>query len=102
MTWKFHVLAITQQRLLSRILQVLESQMVDIHSFNGEASNKSVRVEFTFSSDHDKAYRIQALLYRLEGICNASESAVELKSQTSAPHRPGRDFDLPFHSEKRD
>jgi hypothetical protein len=96
MTWKFHILAITQQRLLSRILQILESQMVDIHSFSGETTNKDVRIEFVFSSEHDKAYRIQALLYRLEGIRNVSESVVELKGRTPTPHPPEKDFDLPF------
>lgn len=68
MTWTFHVLATTQQRLFSRILQILESQRVTIHSFGGEATATGTRVTFVISSDQDKAYRIEALLHRMEGI----------------------------------
>jgi len=77
MTWKFHVRATVQQRLFSRILQILESQMVVIHSFNGENSDEEIFVTFHFSSEQDKAYRIEALLYRLEGVRDVSQSVVE-------------------------
>lgn len=51
MTWKFRILAIEQRRTFSRILQILESQIVDIHSFAGEATEAGVSVTFVFSSE---------------------------------------------------
>jgi acetolactate synthase regulatory subunit len=68
MTWRFDVVATAQERLLSRILQVLEVQRVSIHSFAGHMNEARARVTFVISSQEDKAYRIEALLYRLEGI----------------------------------
>jgi hypothetical protein len=72
MTWRFDVVAIAQRRLLSRILQVLDTQMVDIHSFTGEITEESVSIRFSVSSEQDKAHRIEALLYRLEGVRSVS------------------------------
>ena len=72
MTWKFHVHAIEQRRLFSRILQILESQMVSIRSFAGEANSKGTWVIFVVSSEQDKAYRIEALLHRLEDVRSVS------------------------------
>ena len=74
MTWKFHVLASAERRLFSRILQVLESQLVAIHSFAGDEDGTVIRVTTVFSSEQDKAYRIEALLYRLQGIQHISVS----------------------------
>ena len=68
MTWKFHVHATEQRRLFSRILEILESQMVSIRSFAGEANDAEVCVTFVVSSEQDKAYRIEALLHRLEDV----------------------------------
>lgn len=68
MTWKFHVCATTQRRMFSRILQVLESQMVEVESLAGEIGGEETRVRFLFSSTQERAQRIKALLYRLEGI----------------------------------
>jgi hypothetical protein len=68
MTWKFHLHATEQRRLFSRILQVLDSQRVSVHSFAGEANSAGVHVVFVFSSEQDKAYRIQALLCRLQDV----------------------------------
>jgi hypothetical protein len=68
MTWKFHVHATAERRLFSRILQVLESQMVMIHSFVGDVDHDDVRVRFVLSSEQDRVYRIEALLYRLESV----------------------------------
>jgi hypothetical protein len=74
MTWTFHVLATEQRRLLSRILQVLDVHMVRIHFFSGEADQDGLCVTLVFSSEQDKAYRIKALLYRLEGVlCVATD-----------------------------
>lgn len=72
MTWKVHVLAIEQRRLFSRILQILESQMVSIDSFAGEANESGVCVIVVFSSDQDKAFRIETLLHRLEDVRSVS------------------------------
>ena len=57
-----------QRRLFSRILQILESQMVSIRSFAGEANDAEVCVTFVVSSEQDKAYRIEALLHRSEDV----------------------------------
>ena len=72
MTWKFHVHATEQRRLFSRILQILESQMVSICSFAGEANSKGICVVFVVSSEQDKAYRIEALLHKLEDVRSVS------------------------------
>lgn len=72
MTWKFHVHATEQRRLFSRILQILESQMVSIRSFAGEANDAGVCVTFVVASEQDKAYRIEALLHRLEDVRSVS------------------------------
>ena len=68
MTWKFHVHAIEQRRLFSRILQILESQMVSIRSFSGEAKDGGVRVSFVVMTEQQKAFRIQGLLQRLQDV----------------------------------
>jgi (p)ppGpp synthase/HD superfamily hydrolase len=73
MTWKFHVHASEQRRLFSRILQILESQRVIIHSFSGEMDDHGVCLtSFVVSSEDDKAYRIEALLHRLEDVHSVS------------------------------
>ncbi|HEX4019756.1 MAG TPA: hypothetical protein VHX63_01300 [Acidobacteriaceae bacterium] len=72
MTWKFHVHATEQRRLFSRILQILESQLVSIRSFAGEANNGGVHITFVVSSEEDRSYRIEALLYRLEDVRSVS------------------------------
>ena len=73
MTWDFHVLAITQRRLFSHILQVLESQMVRIPSFSGETNDIETCITIIVSFEQDKAYRIEALLHRLEGVRSVSQ-----------------------------
>jgi len=72
MTWKFHVHASKQRRLFSRILQILESQMVSIRSFAAEATSAGTYVIFVVSSEEDKAYRLEALLHRLEDVRSVS------------------------------
>ena len=86
MTWKFHVLAITQQRFFSRILQVLESQMVRIHSFSGDTNDIENCITVVFSSEQDKAYRIEALLYRLEGVRSVSQLPAEPAGEQPKRH----------------
>lgn len=68
MTWEFHVDASAEQRLFSRILQTLESQMLTIHMFHAETDGAGITVIFQVSSEEDKAYRIEALLYRMHGV----------------------------------
>ena len=72
MTWKFQISATENQRLFSRILQILDGQMVCIHSFTGQAREDGVCVHFVVSSEVDKAYRIEALLHRLKDIRSVS------------------------------
>ena len=72
MTWKFQVSATENQRLFSRILQVLDAQMVSIHSFIGQAREDGVSVHFVVSSEVDKAYRIEALLHHLKDVLSVS------------------------------
>jgi hypothetical protein len=79
MTWKVHIFAIEQRRVFSRILQILESQMVSIHSLTGTIGSEEVCVTFLFSCEQEKAYRIEALLHRLEGI---REISILLQSAT--------------------
>jgi hypothetical protein len=76
MTWRFEVVATAHGRLLSRILQVLEVQRVSIHAFAAEMDGVGAKVTFSVSSEEDKAYRIEALLFRLEGIDQVSVSKV--------------------------
>jgi (p)ppGpp synthase/HD superfamily hydrolase len=74
MTWRFNVVASVQERLLSRILQVLEVQRVNIQYFTGEMDGTGAKVTFAVSSEEEKAHRIAALLYCLEGIDQVSVS----------------------------
>ena len=68
MTWKFDLHASEERRLFSRILQILESQMVSIRSFAGETHGGGVRITFVVSSEQAKVYRIEALPYRLQDV----------------------------------
>ncbi|MEI9978230.1 MAG: hypothetical protein WDN23_04395 [Edaphobacter sp.] len=68
MTWRFHIDAIAQRRVFSRILQVLENQSVSIHYFKGDVAEGMAHVAVVCSSEQDKAIRIQALLYHLQGV----------------------------------
>jgi acetolactate synthase regulatory subunit len=68
MTWKFQVYATEERRLFSRILQILESQMVSIRSFAGEASQGDVCLSFVVMTERQKALRIQSLLQRLQDV----------------------------------
>jgi hypothetical protein len=82
MTWNFDICATQQRRLFSRILQILEGQMVGIPLFTGEAGSSSeTRVHFVVESEADRAHRIEALLYRLEGV--RSVSVVQLLNDGS-------------------
>jgi hypothetical protein len=77
MIWEINTLAAEQRRVFSRILQILESQMVRVHSFHGNAHDGSIRVTVTFSCEEDKGSRIEALIYRLEGVSAVSVRSVQ-------------------------
>ena len=77
MRWRFEVFATRQDRLLSRILQVLEVQRVSIHSFDADLNEAEARMTFLVSSHQDKAYRIRSLLYRVEGVDQVSVSSAD-------------------------
>jgi acetolactate synthase regulatory subunit len=84
MTWKFHIQANDQRRLLSRILQILDTQGVSIPSFSAETKESQMHIRFVVSSEEDKAYRIEALLYRLHEVYAVSK--LEWPPTTKAPH----------------
>lgn len=68
MTWTFHIDAAGTRRVLSRVLQVLDSQMVQMREFAAEFKEDRVLIKATVSSQHDSGYRIEALLHRLEDV----------------------------------
>lgn len=68
MTCTIRIRAVEGHRLLSRVLQVLEGQKVRIIAFSAELTDNGVGIFGTFTSDEDKAYRIEALLHRLEDV----------------------------------
>jgi acetolactate synthase regulatory subunit len=68
MTWHFELRAAHQSRMLSRVLQILESQMVSIHSVVLLQDGPDADVAFTISSQDKNPDRIQALLYRLQDV----------------------------------
>lgn len=74
MQWEFKIIASKDRRLLSRIFQTLENQMMIIHSFRGEADEEEdlVFITFVISSPGDKAYRIEAMLHRLENVLSVA------------------------------
>lgn len=96
MTWTFHIAAAKGQRLLSRILQVLETQRVNIRAFYGEINNDEVRVTIIASSEEDRAYRIEALLYCLKDVRSIS---VVTAVEATKPDCPGAFATIPKISE---
>jgi acetolactate synthase regulatory subunit len=68
MSWRFQIEAVEERRILSRILHVLETQLVSITSFSGEANETRVSITCVISCDRVKAYRVEALLYNLNDV----------------------------------
>lgn len=62
------ITATNEYRLLSRILQMLESQRISVQAFSGTVLEGVVQVTATLACERDKAYRLEALAYRLEGV----------------------------------
>ena len=73
MTWKFHLQANDQRRLLSRVLQILDTQGVRIHTFSGETDITGTDVLLVISAEENKAYRVEALLHRLPDVLAVSK-----------------------------
>lgn len=68
MTCKFSLQANDQPRVLSRVLQVLDTQGVQISSFTAEQKTHGIWIELVIFAEDEKAYRIEALLHRLHDI----------------------------------
>ena len=68
MKWMFLVTADLQSRTHSRILQVLDNQRIEIHSFVVSADEESGTVHALVEIDPEKASRVRALLLRLESV----------------------------------
>lgn len=66
------ITATDEYRLLSRILQMLESQRIRVLAFSGTALEGVVQVTATLACERDKAYRLEALAYRVEGVLEAA------------------------------
>ena len=75
MTWTLLVKAKPERFVLSRILQVLETQSVTLQSFHADASGGMLCVRCIVSSDHDRRYRIEALLHRLHDVSTIENEA---------------------------
>lgn len=72
MTWIFHVSAKDERRLYSRLLLVLEQQMVSIQIFHAEIQEGRAQITFVISSDAKRACRIQSLVCRLQDVTDVS------------------------------
>ena len=77
MTLTVQIVAKTEPRLLTRILQVFESQRVGILAFHAEIEQGIVRITATVISEGDRAYRIGTLLDRLEDVQTVSVKQIE-------------------------
>jgi acetolactate synthase regulatory subunit len=77
MIWRFDLVATQDRRLHSRILQAFENQMVDIRSLVSRPAGDAVQIICVVSSEQDKAYRLRALLYRLQNIRSVQVTEIE-------------------------
>lgn len=79
------IVATESQRLFSRVLQVFETQRVDIRSFTGEVREREVGITVVCVLDPSRAYRLEALLNRLENVRGVTcRAVIPLESATSA------------------
>lgn len=72
MTSIFHVSAKDERRLYSRLLLVLEQQMVPIQVFHAEVHEGRALITFVISSDLHKVRRIQSLMCRVQDVTGVS------------------------------
>lgn len=68
MTWTFQLSATQTHLFFQRVLQVFETQRVNIRSFTGESSQNTITILVRFDCELQHAYRIEALLHKLSGI----------------------------------
>jgi acetolactate synthase small subunit len=68
MKWMFLVTADLQSRTHARILQVLDNQRIQIHSFVVSAGEEWSSVHALLEIEPEKASRVRALLLRLESV----------------------------------
>ncbi len=68
MKWTFQLKAKATHMFFLRVLQVFETQRVNIRSFSAETDQDRMTVMVQFESDLHKAFRIEALLHKLVGI----------------------------------
>lgn len=68
MKWMFLVTADLEARTHARILQVLDNQRIQIHSFVVSAGDDWGAVHVLIEIDPEKARRVRALLLRLESV----------------------------------
>jgi (p)ppGpp synthase/HD superfamily hydrolase len=76
MIWELTVAAEDQRRILARIIQVLDNQMVAIRSFSGHATHGRFSATFVIGISEDKVRRIETLLYKLDGLQYVEVSSV--------------------------
>ena len=62
------IVATDEHRLFSRILQVLEGRRIPVHMFTGTIIDGIAHISTRLRCESDQAYRLQALLYRLEDV----------------------------------
>lgn len=72
----FQIVATDEHRLLSRILQVLEGQRIHVQVFSGTVLDGIAYISATLECGSDRAYRLEALLYRLQGVRSMTISPV--------------------------
>jgi hypothetical protein len=68
MKWTFQLNAKATHLFFLRVLQVFETQRVNISSFSAETEQDRMTVTVQFESGLQKAFRIEALLHKLVGI----------------------------------
>ncbi len=73
-TWRIEIRAADRDRLLARILCVLDSHFFQVSSFSAESRAQEMWITCIASSTEDKAYRLQGLLYRLHHVREVSVS----------------------------
>ena len=78
MTWMFVLKAKQERFVLSRILQVLETQSVALLSFHADSAGDTLCVRCVVSSDQDRRYRVEALLHRLHDVLSIEDDGKDL------------------------
>ena len=64
--WYFYARLVSDQRLPSRVLQIIERQQIEAEEFQFRTASGEIRLQFTIRADHPLAWRIGLLLRNLE------------------------------------